>query len=132
VASEKYPLQAAQRKMLEAVQGKIEEARGSDPWRYEARLSVDQVGTIGEEIGLEELDAVEHRQRPRPRKRSYLAIHFGLTEILLREKATHLIEVGLQRLVLRPLLSQLSLGLGALVLTLSLLHLEKEADDDES
>jgi hypothetical protein len=59
VASEKYPLQAAQRKMLEAVQGKIEEARGSDPWRYEARLSVDQVGTIGEEIGLEELDAVE-------------------------------------------------------------------------
>jgi hypothetical protein len=59
VASKKYPLQAAQRKMLEAVQEKIEEARGSDPWRYKARLSVDQVGTIGEEIGLEELDAVE-------------------------------------------------------------------------
>ncbi len=45
--------------MLKAVQSKIKEARGGERWRYEALLSVDQVGDIGEEIGMDEFDAVE-------------------------------------------------------------------------
>jgi len=53
-----------------------------------------------------------------------------------QEKATHLIEEGLQHLVLRPLLCKISLGLGALVLdpllASVLLHRKQEADDDES
>jgi len=54
----------------------------------------------------------------------------------------HLIEVGLQRLILRTLLRKLSFGFGApllkslllllhRLLTVSLLYLEQEADDDE-
>lgn len=63
MASEKYPLQAAQRRMLEALQGKIEEARSDDPWRYKALISVDQVGGLVEDTELDELDAVEMFRR---------------------------------------------------------------------
>ena len=58
--SEKYPLRAQQQRMLEVLQDRIKEARSGDDWRYQAILTPNQVGAIGEEIGLDdELDAVE-------------------------------------------------------------------------
>ncbi len=59
VDSERYPLRGQQQRMLKAVRSKIEEARRGEHWRYEAFLSADQVGAMGEEIGMDELDAVE-------------------------------------------------------------------------
>ena len=63
MAREKYPLQAAQRRMLEVVQGKVEAARRADHWRYRAIISIYEVGALGEEIGLDEFDAVEMFRR---------------------------------------------------------------------
>ena len=42
----------------------------------------------------------------------------GFTQILFKHETIHLIEVGLQRLILCVLLRKLSLSLGALVLDL--------------
>ena len=64
---------------------------------------------------------------------AHLTVLFGGQQVLLKEKATHLTQVGLKRLVLRPLLRKLSLGLGTLVLDILLasILLPSEHDGDE-